>query len=160
MHFNNNFSLLFSCYIFHGRFADSHFSRVDSQTFAKMRQMDTPVNIRNIKEVKLKDFQFKINNHILVTKSFLFKINKTDNDRCSLCNREVEIIIHLFFHCSKVKEFWSALHNWLQVQANIAFDLKIVLFSKQPEHKLLNHLLLLARYFIYKNIFFTNYFRL
>ena len=32
----------------------------------------------NIKEVKLKDFQFKINDHILVTKSFLFKINKTD----------------------------------------------------------------------------------
>ena len=120
------------------------------------------VNIKNIKEVKLKDFQFKINNHILVTKSFLFKINKTDNDICSLCNREVETIIHLFYYCSKVKEFWSDLQNWLQVQANITFDLTIrtVLFSKQPENKLLNHLLLLARYFIYKTKFFTNYIRL
>ena len=93
------------------------------------------VNIKNIKEVKLKDFQFKINNHILVTKSFLFKINKTNNDVCSLCNREVETIIHLFYHCNKVKEFWSTLQNWLQDQANITFDLTIrtVLFSKQPE---------------------------
>ena len=41
-------------------------------------------------------------------------------------------------------------------QANITFDLTIrtVLFSKQPENKLLNHLLLLTRYFIYKTIFF------
>ena len=32
--------------------------------------------VRNTHEVKLKDFQFKINNHILVTKSFLYKTNK------------------------------------------------------------------------------------
>ena len=32
--------------------------------------------IKDIKETKLKEFQFKINNRILVTKSFLYKINK------------------------------------------------------------------------------------
>ena len=31
--------------------------------------------IKDIKETKLKEFQFKINNHILVTKSFFYKIN-------------------------------------------------------------------------------------
>ena len=33
-------------------------------------------------EAKLRDFQYKINNKILVTNSFLFKINKTDNLAC------------------------------------------------------------------------------
>ena len=33
-------------------------------------------NLNNIKEVKLRDFQFKINNRILVTNTFLFKIKK------------------------------------------------------------------------------------
>ena len=36
--------------------------------------------IKNIKEVKLQEFQFKVNNHIFVTKSFLLKIKKVDND--------------------------------------------------------------------------------
>ena len=60
---------------------------------------------RNTQEVKLKDFQFKINNHILVTKSFLYKINKTDNGRFSLCGQDSETIGHLFYHCDKSKEF-------------------------------------------------------
>ena len=40
-------------------------------------------SIHGINEVKLADFQFKINNKILVTNSFLFKIKKINNQRCS-----------------------------------------------------------------------------
>ena len=96
--------------------------------------------VRNTQEIKLKDFQFKLNNHILVTKSFLYKINKTDNDRCSLFDQDSETISHLFYHCDKAKEFWSALQNWLQVNGNINLDLKIntVYFSKT---KKINYLL-------------------
>ena len=35
--------------------------------------------IQSVSEVKLKDLQYKITNRILVTKSFLFKINKVDD---------------------------------------------------------------------------------
>ena len=59
--------------------------------------------IKNIKEVKLQEFQFKVNSHILVTKSFLLKIKKVDNDRCSFCNQESEAIINILFLCNKVK---------------------------------------------------------
>ena len=38
-------------------------------------------NLNNKKEVKLRDFQFKINNQILVTNTFLFKIKKEGNQR-------------------------------------------------------------------------------
>ena len=41
-------------------------------------------------ETKLRDFQFKINNKILVTNLFLFKINKTDNLACIYCNEQPE----------------------------------------------------------------------
>ena len=41
-------------------------------------------------ERKLRDFQYKINNKILVTNSFLFKINKTDNLACSYCGEQPE----------------------------------------------------------------------
>ena len=56
-------------------------------------------NLNNIKEVKLRVFQFKINNRILVTNTFLFKIKKKENNLCSYCNQEAESITHLLFHC-------------------------------------------------------------
>ena len=110
---------------------------------------------KKIKEVKLKDFQFKVNNHIIVTKSFLFKINKVDNDRCSYCNQDSETKSHIFYNCSKIKEFWATLQNWLQTEANITFEVTIkhALFPGQTK----NHLLLLARYFIYKIKFSSNF---
>ena len=83
---------------------------------------------KNIKEVKLQEFQFKVNNHILVTKSFLPKIKKIDNDRCSFYNQESETIMHVLFLCNKVKEFWVALQNWLRVQANIEVELTAKIF--------------------------------
>ena len=58
--------------------------------------------LKELKEVKLQEFQFKINNYILVTKSFLFRINKLDNDRCFFCDIESETIPHIFIHCEKV----------------------------------------------------------
>ena len=118
--------------------------------------------IKNIKEVKLQEFQFKVNNHILVTKSFLHKINKVDNDRCTFCGLETETIIHVLFNCNKVKEFWLAMKNWLRIQANIILHLTIknVIFSKQENNELLNYILLLGKYFIYKTKFLANSIRL
>ena len=76
--------------------------------------------LRKLKEVKLQEFQFKINNYILVKKSFLFRINKLDNDRCSFCDIESETIPHIFIHCEKVKEFESSLQTWLQAHSYIS----------------------------------------
>ena len=114
--------------------------------------------IKNIKEVKLQEFQFKVNNHILVKKSFLHKINKVDNDRCTFCSLETETIIHVLFNCNKVKEFWLAMKNWLRIQANVILHLTIknVIFSKQENNELLNYILLLGKYFIYKTKFLAN----
>ena len=53
-------------------------------------------SIKDIKEVKLADFQYKINNKILVTNSFLFKIKKINSNGCSYCNEYGETIEHLF----------------------------------------------------------------
>ena len=52
-------------------------------------------------ETKLRDFQYKIYNKTLVTNSFLFKINKTDNLACSYCNEQPEKIIIFFLDAQK-----------------------------------------------------------
>ena len=87
-------------------------------------------------DVKLKDFQFKINNKILVTKSFLHRINKVDNNICTFCNQEIETIKHIFCEYETVKEFWN---NWLQRHANLRLNLekkkkkKNIIFSWQKK---------------------------
>ena len=56
-------------------------------------------------EVNLRDFHYKINNNILVTNSFLAKINKIDSGVCSYCKEQPEKIHDLFMSCPKVKNF-------------------------------------------------------
>ena len=114
--------------------------------------------IKDIKETKLKEFQFKINNRILVTKSFLYKVNKVDEGMCSFCNQHPETILHLFYYCEKVKTFWADLKTWLEIKANIILQLTVknLLFSKQAHNVLLNYILILAKYHIYRTKFLTN----
>ena len=111
--------------------------------------------IKSIKEVKLKDFQYKINNKILVTKSFLYKINKIDNDLCEYCQLQPETICHIFLECAKVKQFWNSLRIWLINNSNIHIDLndKSILFSYQDNNVLKNYILVVAKYYIYANKF-------
>ena len=61
--------------------------------------------LNDLKEVKLKEFQYNINSRILVTKPFLYRINKTENDICSFCQQESEIISHLFSIVQKQLNF-------------------------------------------------------
>ena len=113
-------------------------------------------NLNYIKEVKLRDFQYKINNRILVTNTFLYKIKKKENNLCSYCNQEAESIMHLFFHCGKAEEFWKKLKIWLERKANInlQIDLKNILFSSSAQ-VIVSYLITVAKYYIYKSKFNT-----
>ena len=66
----------------------------------------------------------ELHNKILVTKSFSHRINKVDNNICTFCNQEIEIIKHLFCEYETVKEFWNSLNNWLQRHANLRLNLE------------------------------------
>ena len=61
--------------------------------------------LHELKEVKLKDFQFKLNNQILASKSFLFRMYKIDNNLCSYCGHNPETLKHLFVDCQKEMHF-------------------------------------------------------
>ena len=111
--------------------------------------------IKDFNEVVLKEFQYKLTNRILVTKSFLHRIRKIEDNLCSYCKKEPETIIHLFADCDKVKEFWQSLQMWLLQNINIRIniDTKCILFSYQGKSKLESYLLAVAKHYIYKNKF-------
>ena len=110
---------------------------------------------KDFNEVVLKDFQYKLTNKILVTKSFLHRIRKIEDNLCSYCKQESETILHLFVDCDKVKEFWQSLQMWLLQNMNIRINIntKCILFSYQWKSKLENYILAVAKHYIYKNKF-------
>ena len=125
--------------------------------------------IQNIKEIKLKDFQFKVTYKILVTNSFLHKINKIDSNMCEYCNRQPETIHHLLVECEISKRFWNELKTWLNDISSVTLDLgeKNILFAYQDKSNTIrNYLCILAKYFIYttkftqKNLLLENFINL
>lgn len=113
--------------------------------------------IQRLNEVKLRDFQYKINNKILVTNSFLFKINKIDNEMCSYCQEQPEKIHHLFLRCPKIRTFYTDLQSWLKSAISIEISLseREILFAYNGKNDLENYIYVLIKYFIYQNKFFT-----
>ena len=126
---------------------------INEQTWKKYHSV-----IISLNEVKLKDFQYKITNKILVTKSFLYRINKTNDNLCEYCHQQPETIFHLFVECEEVKQFWNLLNNWLSAVSNLNMTLNdsSILFSYQDENSLRNYLYVLAKYYIYSNKFSGN----
>ena len=113
--------------------------------------------IRSIKEIRLKDFQYKVTNKTLVTKSFLHKINKVDNNICEYCNLQPETIYHLFIECEIVKRFWNELRIWLGNNSTLIIELggkKIACQDKR--NTLRNYLCIIAKYYIYVTKFTRN----
>ena len=95
-------------------------------------------SIKDIKEVKLADFQYKIYNKSLVTNSFLFKIKKINNNGCFYCNGHGETIEHLFLNRTKVKDFWNNLQDWLSNNCNIILNLdekSYLLITKNKKYR-------------------------
>ena len=97
--------------------------------------------ICSIKEIRLKDFQHKVMNKILVTKLFLHEINKVDNI-CEYCCLQPETIYHLFIECEIVKRFWNELRLWLSNNSMVTIELgeKQILFACQDKRNTLRNL--------------------
>ena len=104
--------------------------------------------IKSVSEVKIKDCQYKITNRILVTKSFLFKINKVDDNLCEYCKQYPKSIYHLFVQCEKVTQFWNQLKVWLSANLNMSLDLneRHILFSYQDMNQMRNYLFVIGNY--------------
>ena len=112
--------------------------------------------IKDLNEVALKDFQFKIIYKILVTKSFLQRTGKLAENQCSYCIEKPETLPHLFTECEKVNRFWQELRTWVFSHSNLYLNIdnKPIIFSQQ-NNILLVYISVVAKNCIYKNKFFN-----
>ena len=106
-------------------------------------------------DTKLQWFQYRINNNIIATNTFLYKINIRSDELCSFCQKQVETIRHLFCQCNYVKPFWKQLEylfqkNNVTFYGNQGLSDRIILFGVDGD-KVVNVILLLAKFHIYRS---------
>jgi len=84
----------------------------------------------------------------------LFKFKLVDSPCCTFGKTNEESLEHLLFFCKKTEFFWKEVVSWLGILKNerVDFSLIDVLFGKfdlDEDFIVINHILLLAKFYIY-----------
>ena len=105
-------------------------------------------------ESKIREFQYKVLNCIVCTNEKLFRLGIVDSSKCIFCQKEAESIEHLLFSCAKSSEFWKSVLSWLRdngirIDTLKEADLIFGKFDSVDDFIIINHMLLLGKYYIY-----------
>eukprot|EP00916_Digyalum_oweni_P019568 GHVL01032575.1.p1 GENE.GHVL01032575.1~~GHVL01032575.1.p1 ORF type:complete len:148 (-),score=22.67 GHVL01032575.1:252-695(-) len=114
---------------------------------------------KKIKEVKLKWFQIKINNRILVTNSMLKDKGVIASNQCSFCNVERDTILHYLWLCEHTQSFGTEFEKHMKEKcqncSRLALSPTLVLFGYDQKRKTdegFDYNLLQAKFYIYINV--------
>ena len=108
-------------------------------------------------DTKLKWFQVRLIHRILPTNKFLFICKIKDSPSCTFCRLEDESVIHLFWDCPMIQNFWRGLESLLQQKCSncdrLCLTAQFTIFGTEENtitDKIFDFIILLARFFIYK----------
>lgn len=110
------------------------------------------------RDTKLQALHFRVVHRFLPCNKFLQNIRIRRDDNCDFCQQS-DTIEHFLFLCPLVKKFWSDLTEWMDREADIQLylSLKAYLFgipTTMPQAKVVNFLLLLIKFFVYRQKLF------
>ena len=98
-------------------------------------------------------FQYKLLNNVLYLNNRLFRFKKVDSPLCSYCNEEEETPLPLFHSCLKSKQLWNKLRQYFSQFINIPHPTPqssiLGIFDNNQHSELINHLLLIFKFYIY-----------
>ena len=105
-------------------------------------------------DTKIREFQYKILNCIIFTNEKLNLIGVVESPNCTFCQEATESVEHLLFSCRITSNFWKHVLSWLRdndVHVGIINEPDIIFgkFDIVKDYILINHILLLGKYYIY-----------
>ena len=109
---------------------------------------------RSTLESKTREFQYKILNSIVYTNEKLCRFGLVASPSCNLCQETAESIEHLLFSGKISSEFWKHVLSWLKdndiyIETLKEWDISFGKFDTKGDFILINHILLLGKYYIY-----------
>lgn len=110
------------------------------------------------RDTKLQAFHFKVTHRTIPCNRYLSNIHIRRDDTCSYCDSS-DTLQHFFFYCETVSTFWMNLIRWLAQNADIHVDMNTeqLLFGlprNNPQAKCINFILILAKFFIFRQRLF------
>ena len=105
-------------------------------------------------DCRIQIFQYKILHNVLYLNKKLFEFNKINSPECSFGKCEEETTIHLFHSCRKTQVLWTQLTSHLNKHFNLPYlTPQSAIFGfldiSNKDYFIVNHLLLLFKYYIY-----------
>jgi hypothetical protein len=104
---------------------------------------------------KIRAFQYKLLFNLLPCNVYLAKIDKSDTDKCSECNK-LDNIAHFLFECPAVVPFWNNFMRWWNnmTESRLFLDKRSAMtgfMGKIDNIHTINACLLLAKWHVYKS---------
>ena len=78
--------------------------------------------IKEIKETRLRDFNYKFMQQIIPTDLLLYKWKLKNNPLCQKCNA-IDDYEHAFLLCKNVVHFWNSLVEYINSRTNLLLDI-------------------------------------
>ena len=92
----------------------------------------------------------------LSTNRLLHLQKLVDSPVCTFCNNTEETLVHLFWECQKVQEFWSNLKDWLHTNFvhcnNITFTKDLIILGIKDNvitDRIFDLIILMAKFHIF-----------
>jgi hypothetical protein len=112
----------------------------------------------NLKDTKLKAFQFKILNNLIPCNQYLRRIGRSETDTCPSCN-EIDDIRHYLIECQETQPIWLQVLRWWRNLTNqrITISDRDILIGLEPRHfkvekeRQLEHIILTVKWIIHAN---------
>lgn len=128
-------------------------------------QLDWPsihvIPYRTTRDTKLQSFAFRIVYRLVTCNKYLHKIRIAQVSDCSFCGLE-DSISHFFLTCHNAQRFWQFLHQWCENHLDISISqlsaAEKLLGITRPlqDKKVVNWIILQAKFFIHRNKLFHN----
>ena len=104
---------------------------------------------------RIRIFQYKSLHNVLYLNKKLFEFNKINSPECSFCKWEEKTTIHLFHICRRTQALWTQLTSHLNRHLDLPHLIPYsaifgFLDMSNKDYLIVNHLLLLFKYYIYK----------
>ena len=106
-----------------------------------------------LQDTKLQDFQYKLIHRILITNFFLYKCRLKETELCTFCTETKESLVHIFWECNYVRNFWLAIGNFLKIcGVSLPFNAKDIILGLTELNSAqgtINKVVIILKYYIY-----------
>ena len=103
---------------------------------------------------KYRSFQYRLLQRGLVTNIQLHHWQLLDTNMCTLCGKQKESLIHLFYECEKTQILWKQITLWMKEKYKVTFQLNATTvimnrIVKKAGH-VVNFICLITKQYIYR----------